>query len=167
MDYFQQPALAGPSTTPIGHLSPGHVSRVRVSRSTSFASNVSSIRCISQPDVGSRSTSPNAAEMAKWGMGNHNGSWTCSYPGCISRSTFTRGCDLRKHYKRHTKTLFCRTEGCPQAAEGGFSSKKDRMRHEAKHNPTIVCEWEGCSRLFSRQDNMKDHVRRVHQRHMT
>lgn len=52
---------------------------------------------------------------------------------------------------------------------GGFSSKKDRARHEAKHNPRILCEWVGeagerCGRRFSRVDNMKDHVRRIHKK---
>ncbi|EXJ81614.1 hypothetical protein A1O1_07679 [Capronia coronata CBS 617.96] len=108
-------------------------------------------------------------------------SWRCAYPGCTSRATFQRGCDLRKHYNRHSKHLFCRVEGCPQSEAaaaaraqsndqpltGGFSSKKDRARHEAKHNPGIRCEWRGpdgeeCTRVFSRMDNMKDHVRRIH-----
>ncbi|OAP54645.1 hypothetical protein AYL99_11093 [Fonsecaea erecta] len=108
-------------------------------------------------------------------------SWRCAYPGCTSRATFTRGCDLRKHYNRHSKHLFCRVDGCPQSEAaaaaraksadqpltGGFSSKKDRARHEAKHNPGIKCEWRGpegeeCGRVFSRMDNMKDHVRRIH-----
>lgn len=119
--------------------------------------------------------------------------WRCAFPNCSSRAVFTRGCDLRKHYNRHSKHLFCRVEGCPQsetaciavaqqqaiqagaepsdpsklAVTGGFSSKKDRARHEAKHNPGIKCEWSGpngeeCGRLFSRMDNMKDHVRRIH-----
>jgi hypothetical protein len=111
--------------------------------------------------------------------------WRCAYPGCTSRALFTRGCDLRKHFNRHSKHLFCRVEGCPQSeacavAEssgrrgsvsggGGFSSKKDRARHEAKHNPGIRCEWRGsegeeCGRVFSRMDNMKDHVRRIHRK---
>jgi hypothetical protein len=115
--------------------------------------------------------------------------WRCAYPGCTSRALFTRGCDLRKHFNRHSKHLFCRVEGCPQSAAasalasaltyserrrsscylggGGFSSKKDRARHEAKHNPDIRCGWRGpegedCGRVFSRMDNMKDHVRRIH-----
>ena len=113
--------------------------------------------------------------------GQNHQSWRCAYPGCTSRATFTRGCDLRKHYNRHSKHLFCRVEGCPQSEAaaasraksadqpltGGFSSKKDRARHEAKHNPGIKCEWRGadgeeCGRVFSRMDNMKDHVRRIH-----
>jgi hypothetical protein len=111
--------------------------------------------------------------------------WRCAYPGCTSRALFTRGCDLRKHFNRHSKHLFCRVEGCPQSEAcaladsssrrgsasggGGFSSKKDRARHEAKHNPGIRCEWRGsegeeCGRVFSRMDNMKDHVRRIHRK---
>lgn len=92
------------------------------------------------------------------------GTWRCRYPGCTSKAVFTRACDLRKHFNRHKKYLFCRFDGCPQATEGGFSSKKDRARHEAKHNPQIPCEWAGCDRVFSRMDNMKDHVRRIHGR---
>ena len=137
------------------------------SRSTSPASNLSS--------------SPSAASLRTYGTlvassteANVPQTWRCAYPGCTSRALFTRGCDLRKHYNRHSKHLFCRVDGCPQAESKdgssgsvGFSSKKDRARHEAKHNPGISCEWrdlhgEGCGRVFSRVDNMKDHVRRIH-----
>jgi hypothetical protein len=119
--------------------------------------------------------------------------WRCAYPACSSRALFTRGCDLRKHFNRHSKHLFCRFKGCAQSAakvqesardkanswenrkagsvpgNGGFSSKKDRARHEAKHDPKVMCEWVGeggerCERKFSRADNMKDHVRRIHGR---
>lgn len=112
----------------------------------------------------SRSTSPNnPADLQNFGFALADGrSWRCAHPGCTSRATFTRGCDLRKHFRRHTKSLFCRHEDCPQSTEGGFSSKKDRDRHEASHRPGVPCEWEGCDRVFSRVDNMKDHVRRIH-----
>lgn len=180
-------ASAGPSATSAGHLSPDEAGRTRPSRATSYASSRGSGgRSYSHSDVSTRSTSPSIGEMQRWGHQNNDGTWSCRVPGCSSKSTFSRGCDLRKHYKRHTKSLFCRIAGCPQATEGGFSSKKDRARHEAKHNPNVVCEWEGCDRLFSRMDNMvclcppslssrpqhpadiplqKDHVRRVHRRH--
>lgn len=117
----------------------------------------------SQP---SRSSSPgNPADLQNFGFPLSDGrSWRCAYPGCTSQAVFTRGCDLRKHFRRHTKSLFCRFEGCPQTAQPGFSSKKDRDRHEAKHAPGVSCEWEGCERLFSRVDNMKDHVRRIHRK---
>lgn len=112
----------------------------------------------------SRSLSPTSGNLENYGFPNDDGSWRCAYPGCSSRNIFTRGCDLRKHYKRHSKHLFCRHDGCPQSSEGGFSSKKDRARHEAKHNPGVPCEWDGCGRVFSRVDNMKDHVRRIHKK---
>lgn len=107
--------------------------------------------------------------------------WRCAYPTCSSRATFTRGSDLRKHYHRHSKHLFCRYDGCPRSEKvasaiaehcemsliGGFSHQHDLERHEAQHKPNVQCEWVGrngqrCSRMFSRTDNMKDHVKRVH-----
>ncbi|OGM45541.1 C2H2 transcription factor [Aspergillus bombycis] len=103
-------------------------------------------------------------DLTNYGIQNPDQTWRCAYPGCTSQTIFRRGCDLRKHYNRHRKHLFCRHRGCPQAVAGGFSSKKDRDRHEAKHNPVVCCEWAGCERVFSRVDNMKDHVRRIHRR---
>ncbi|EED17122.1 C2H2 transcription factor, putative [Talaromyces stipitatus ATCC 10500] len=111
-----------------------------------------------------RPTSPTETnDLQEYGIQDpSSGTWRCRHPGCTSKAVFTRACDLRKHFNRHMKYLFCRYEGCPQATEGGFSSKKDRDRHEAKHNPQIPCEREDCDRVFSRMDNMKDHVRRIH-----
>jgi hypothetical protein len=141
-------------SAPIPHyLSPSIPSQSETSRQNSAASNTGSIIDRTTSEV-SRSVSPNPSAIADYGFKNPDNSWACAWPGCTSRSRFTRACDLRKHYKRHSKTLFCRHDGCPQATEGGFSSKKDRARHEAKHNPTITCEWDGCGRLFSRVDNM-------------
>ncbi|PVH92767.1 hypothetical protein DM02DRAFT_266158 [Periconia macrospinosa] len=114
------------------------------------------------PPSMSRSMSPGSPDLRNYGFANKNGTWSCAYPGCTSRAVFTRGCDLRKHHKRHTKSFFCRHEGCPQATGGGFSSKKDLARHEAKHNPGVLCDWDGCDRVFSRVDNMRDHVKRIH-----
>lgn len=155
------------------------------SRADSFASNTSNLStyssCISSPrsDM-SRSSSPNLGEMAKWGTLSEQGTWTCAFPKCTSKSVFRRGCDLRKHFRRHTKSLYCRIAGCHQGNHGGFSSEKDRARHEAKHDPQIMCEFKDCNRLFSRMDNMvryrlldrkgyqctdklqRDHVRRIH-----
>ena len=102
----------------------------------------------------SRSVSPDPKTLMAYGYRNTDNSWSCAWPGCTSCTRFTRACDLRKHYKRHSKTLFCRYDGCPQSTKAGFSSNKDRARHEAKHNPMIICEWESCRRLFSRVDNM-------------
>ena len=85
----------------------------------------------------SRSTSPNPADLSNFGILLPDGrSWRCAYSGCTSNARFTRGCDLRKHYRRHTKSLFCRHEDCPQSKEGGFSSKKDLVRfRRLLHSP--------------------------------
>lgn len=151
---YAQPQAMTPETT----LPSSYTLVPRGSRSPSASTGAFS----PQPSVDgsvveySRSISPsaNSADLRAYGYLNKNGTWTCAYPGCTSKAVFTRGCDLRKHHKRHTKSFFCRHEGCPQATGGGFSSKKDLARHEAKHNPGVVCEWEGCERIFSRVDNM-------------
>ena len=109
----------------------------------------------------SRSPSPHASDLYNYGtLNTDHRTWRCAYPGCNSKAIFVRPCDLRKHFHRHNKQFFCRHEGCPQATEGGFSSKKDRARHESKHNPGVPCEWEGCERIFSRVDNMRNHMQR-------
>jgi len=142
---------------------PRHMEQPRtMSRATSLASDSSCwTTCPRSDPVGSnvsRSSSPNVNEMARWGEPLDQGTWKCAYPGCTSKSTFRRGCDLRKHYRRHNKSYFCSYAGCKQATHGGFSSAKDRSRHEAKHNPQIACEFAGCKRKFSRVDNMVSHM---------
>jgi hypothetical protein len=119
---------------------------------------------ISDPDSPPQSTSASNADLTNYGIPAADGTWRCAHPGCTSQASFRRGCDLRKHFNRHRKYLFCRYEGCPQSLQSGFSSKKDRARHEAKHNPGVLCEWDGCGKVFSRVDNMKDHVRRIHRK---
>jgi hypothetical protein len=114
----------------------------------------SNVMSTSSPPALSRSLSPSSPDLRAYGHPNKNGSWCCAYPGCTSRAVFTRGCDLRKHHKRHTKSFFCRHPDCPQSTGGGFSSKKDLARHEAKHSPNVLCDWDGCDRVFSRVDNM-------------
>ena len=118
---------------------------------------------VEETSSASRSVSPNPADLNNFGILLGDGkTWRCGYQGCTSQAKFTRGCDLRKHFRRHKKSLFCRHDECPQSKEGGFSSKKDRDRHESKHKPGVSCSHEGCERQFSRVDNMKDHVRRIH-----
>lgn len=163
-----------------------HTYATRPSRSHSASSSVglglsSNVPSERSPPSLSRSLSPSSPDLRAYGFPNKNGTWSCAYPGCTSRAVFTRGCDLRKHHKRHTKSFFCRHSDCPQSTGGGFSSKKDLARHEAKHNPGVLCDWEGCDRVFSRVDNMvstpyldfrvellancllqRDHVKRIH-----
>lgn len=128
----------------------------RMSRSHSASSSAGLGLPSSAPSerTPARSLSPSSPDLRAYGFPNKNGTWSCAYPGCTSRALFTRGCDLRKHHKRHSKNFFCRHSECPQSTGGGFSSKKDLARHEAKHNPGVLCDWNGCDRVFSRVDNM-------------
>ncbi|KAF4762070.1 hypothetical protein HAV15_006262 [Penicillium sp. str.  len=128
-------------------------------------SSISSPTALSNVEVSSPPVSTfNQAHLAQYGILDGDGLWRCAHPGCTSEARFRRGCDLRKHFNRHRKHWPCRHNGCSKSKQGSFSSKKDRNRHEGMHNPSIVCEYGGCERVFSRVDNMKDHVRRVHRR---
>lgn len=143
------------TTVPSHYLSPEPQSQPTPTqlRHTSAMSSPSSAFDFKISEV-SRSVSPNLDTLTVFGFKEPDNSWSCAWLGCPSRVRFSRACDLRKHYKRHWKTVFCRYDGCPQSREAGFSSKKDRARHETKHNPMIMCKWENCGRLFGRVDNM-------------
>jgi hypothetical protein len=93
---------------------------------------------------------------------NTDGTWTCAYRDCKSSKIFRRDCDFRKHFKYHIKYLTCRYPECDQSGKGSFATRRDRDRHEKKHKPGVRCTWEGCEKVFSRTDNMKDHVKRRH-----
>ncbi|CAG7917817.1 unnamed protein product [Penicillium olsonii] len=134
------------------------------STATTVSVSPSPPRSFSDPDSPPQSSASNASDLSNYGIPTSDGLWRCAHPGCSSQLLFKRGCDLRKHFNRHRKYLFCRYEKCPQSSQNGFSSKKDRARHEAKHNPGVLCEWDGCGKVFSRVDNMKDHVRRIHRK---
>ncbi|KAJ5115445.1 hypothetical protein NUU61_001204 [Penicillium alfredii] len=170
------PAFTGPSTSTASTAAPDHflapsplfpsTAPVSIESSSVLSdSPAPTLSDLDSPPSRARPSSPsNPADLSRYGIPTGDGAWRCAHPGCSSQALFRRGCDLRKHFNRHRKHLFCRHENCPQSVQGGFSSKKDRARHEAKHNPGIVCEWDGCGRVFSRVDNMKDHVRRIHRK---
>ncbi|KAJ5278636.1 hypothetical protein N7478_004008 [Penicillium angulare] len=168
-EWFNLPVASLQRSVPShdGYLSPPSVPAVSIdSHSVMSTSPTPTTLSSFDSNIQGQPPSPpsNPADLTRYGIPTVDGAWRCAHPGCTSQALFRRGCDLRKHFNRHRKHLFCRYEGCPQSRQGGFSSKKDRARHEAKHNPGIVCEWDGCGRVFSRVDNMKDHVRRIHRR---
>lgn len=83
----------------------------------------------------------------------------CPHPACASQLLFTRQGDLNKHSRLHQRKYICRMptgEGCLVA----FATAKDRNRHETGHAPSIACTL--CGRLFSRQDNLRGHCRKLH-----
>ncbi|KAI4150755.1 MAG: hypothetical protein LQ340_003918, partial [Diploschistes diacapsis] len=155
---IEPPVFYAPSTYSIPSTGSSHCTPTSLSVPSAGSSTAGPS---SQPRVYSRSPSPHPSDLYNYGtLTSDNRTWRCAYPGCQSKAIFVRPCDLRKHFHRHNKQFFCRHEGCLQAREGGFSSKKDRARHENKHNPGVQCEWGGCERIFSRVDNMKNHLQR-------
>lgn len=82
-----------------------------------------------------------------------DGAWKCGYPFCASTSTFTRACDLRKHFNTHQKRHFCEEPIC-QSTGVGFATMKDYKRHRRSHEPQIMCEAPGCRRKFSRKGEL-------------
>ncbi|THC91689.1 hypothetical protein EYZ11_008860 [Aspergillus tanneri] len=164
-------STAAPSYSPTSHdeslfppafpSSPSYLHQLPVSS----PAQPSTARTSSTPDNDSPTTiatnqPSQQKDLSQYGIPEGDGTWRCAHEGCKSSTRFRRGCDLRKHYNRHKKTFNCRHPHC-EGSKKWFSSKKDRDRHEAKHNPDVKCEW-GCPRVFSRVDNMKDHVRRMH-----
>ena len=170
--YVSWPSTSLPPLQPVGYTaSPYHQSSTPIVPSSPYPAESWSNApwpALHPDDVeassgNSRSVSPNPADLHNFGILLSDGkTWRCAHRGCTSQARFTRGCDLRKHFRRHTKSLFCRHEDCPQSREGGFSSRKDRDRHESRHKPGVKCSHPDCDRKFSRVDNMKDHVRRIH-----
>jgi hypothetical protein len=69
--------------------------------------------------------------------------------------------------RERKKLYFCRYKDCSRASRDGFPSRSVRDRHQAIHDPKISCAWEGCTRLFSRVDSMKKHLRCMHQNRRT
>lgn len=95
--------------------------------------------------------------------------YSCEYESC-GHKEFDRPCDLNKHLKTHNKHLECDFDpngGCQMK----FSTEKDRKRHKVtvheKQRPHVchICVKEGAEGKegrFSRKDNLKIHIKKVH-----
>lgn len=94
-----------------------------------------------------------------------HGGIQCPHPACNVRRVFLRQCDFNKHYRLHLRKHSCRVPDC-RFSDGHprmFTLKKDRNRHEATHKqPSLTCFY--CGRPFNRQDNLRDHCRKLHSR---
>ena len=55
---------------------------------------------------------------------------------------------------------YCRHDGC--VSQASFYWEKDRNRHEARHQIFWLCSRELCDRRFNQEENLEDHIRRVH-----
>ncbi|KAJ2903016.1 uncharacterized protein MKZ38_010522 [Zalerion maritima] len=103
---------------------------------------------------------------------NLDGKYECSWEGCTEEvKTFSRRCEYNKHMDKHDRPYKCAAPGCEKLP--GFTYSGGLLRHEREvhglyggpKNP-LHCPHPNCKRHsgkgFSRQENLNEHLRRVH-----
>ncbi|KAL7270648.1 hypothetical protein RUND412_006637 [Rhizina undulata] len=84
---------------------------------------------------------------------------------CSCGKEFKRRCDLTKHRQRYDRKFACPHENC-RYHKKRWATQKDLERHisSVHTDPVrhIMCGVAGCSKTCSRQDNMRDHMKRKH-----
>ncbi|KAL2266276.1 hypothetical protein VTJ83DRAFT_5628 [Remersonia thermophila] len=103
---------------------------------------------------------------------NPDGKFVCTYPSCTEEPReFTRKCEWNKHMDKHDRPYKCGAQGCEKLP--GFTYSGGLLRHErevhGKHGGprnSYFCPHPNCKRHsgkgFSRQENLNEHLRRVH-----
>ncbi|OAA56885.1 C2H2 transcription factor [Cordyceps fumosorosea ARSEF 2679] len=101
-----------------------------------------------------------------------DGRFHCPLDDCKEEvQSFLRRCEWNKHMDKHERPYRCQTEGCENLP--GFTYSGGLLRHERevhkKHGGpknTVNCPHPNCKRHtgkgFSRQENLNEHLRRVH-----
>ncbi|KAH8687236.1 hypothetical protein BGZ60DRAFT_393160 [Tricladium varicosporioides] len=101
-----------------------------------------------------------------------DGRFICSWPGCNEEiKSFNRKCEWSKHMDKHDRPYKCPADGCEKLP--GFTYSGGLLRHQREvHNlhggprKQLNCPHPNCKRHsgkgFSRQENLNEHLRRVH-----
>ncbi|QYS97612.1 C2H2-type domain-containing protein [Trichoderma simmonsii] len=101
-----------------------------------------------------------------------DGKFHCPLDDCKEDiRAFSRKCEWNKHMDKHERPYRCPAEGCENLP--GFTYSGGLLRHErevhGKHGGpknTVNCPHPNCKRHtgkgFSRQENLNEHLRRVH-----
>ncbi|KAK5992208.1 hypothetical protein PT974_05609 [Cladobotryum mycophilum] len=101
-----------------------------------------------------------------------DGKFHCPLDDCTEEvRAFSRKCEWNKHMDKHERPYRCPAEGCENLP--GFTYSGGLLRHErevhGKHGGpknTVNCPHPNCKRHtgkgFSRQENLNEHLRRVH-----
>ncbi|CRG89669.1 hypothetical protein PISL3812_06708 [Talaromyces islandicus] len=96
----------------------------------------------------------------------------CDHIDCQSNPpTFRRPCEWNKHMDKHDRPYKCMEPGCDKIQ--GFTYSGGLLRHQRevhKKNATakklLMCPYTDCNRSkgdgFTRQENLKEHLRRRH-----
>ncbi|PHH54442.1 hypothetical protein CFIMG_003022RA [Ceratocystis fimbriata CBS 114723] len=101
-----------------------------------------------------------------------DGKYHCTYEYCSdAQQAFNRKCEWNKHMDKHERPYRCDQPGCDKLP--GFTYSGGLLRHQrevhGKHGgpkKTVNCPHLSCKRHtgkgFSRQENLNEHLRRVH-----
>lgn len=103
---------------------------------------------------------------------DESGKYVCTWADCKEPDRkFRRKCEWSKHMDKHERPYICTVAGCEKIQ--GFTYSGGLLRHErevhGKHGgpkKRLLCPHENCKRSsgkgFSRQENLAEHLRRVH-----
>lgn len=103
---------------------------------------------------------------------SEDGKFICTYRECNELvKKFQRKCEWNKHMDKHERPYVCTAKGCEKIQ--GFTYSGGLLRHErevhGKHGgpkKKLLCPHVNCKRSsgkgFSRQENLTEHLRRVH-----
>ncbi|KAK7737877.1 hypothetical protein SLS53_006255 [Cytospora paraplurivora] len=103
---------------------------------------------------------------------DESGKYICTWTDCKEPDRkFRRKCEWSKHMDKHERPYVCTVAGCEKIQ--GFTYSGGLLRHErevhGKHGgpkKRLLCPHENCKRSsgkgFSRQENLAEHLRRVH-----
>jgi len=103
---------------------------------------------------------------------NTTGHIYCDHPDCQpTPPTFRRPCEWNKHMDKHDRPYKCMEPGCDKVQ--GFTYSGGLLRHQrevhkknANAKKPLMCPYGDCNRStgngFTRQENLKEHLRRRH-----
>ncbi|KAI9163020.1 fungal specific transcription factor [Paramyrothecium foliicola] len=126
------------------------------------------------PGIGSPPSprSKNISKPARDVVKQADGRFHCPLDDCKEDiRAFSRKCEWNKHMDKHERPYRCPADGCENLP--GFTYSGGLLRHErevhGKHGgpkKTVNCPHPNCKRHtgkgFSRQENLNEHLRRVH-----
>ncbi|KAF3482558.1 uncharacterized protein GIQ15_05317 [Arthroderma uncinatum] len=127
---------------------------------------------ISPISVGATSPRPRlAVKRTRDPPRNHDGNIYCDHPECAGDPPiFRRPCEWNKHMDKHDRPYKCNDPDCAKLP--GFTYSGGLLRHQREvhrmhtQGKKLMCPYSDCNRSsgkgFTRQENLKEHIRRLH-----
>ncbi|EEQ34253.1 conserved hypothetical protein [Microsporum canis CBS 113480] len=102
---------------------------------------------------------------------NQDGNIFCDHPDCRGDPpVFRRPCEWNKHMDKHDRPYKCNDPDCAKLP--GFTYSGGLLRHQREvhrmhtQGKKLMCPYSDCNRSsgkgFTRQENLKEHIRRLH-----